>query len=75
MINNFSKKIAFSALKMIKYGKIIVTDYDQSKHIFGNDENLIVFVKINRSDFFKNCLLYTSPSPRDKSSSRMPSSA
>ena len=50
MINNFSKKIAFSALKMIKYGKIIVTDYDQSKHIFGNDENLIVFVKINRSD-------------------------
>ena len=56
MINSFSKKIAFSALKMIKYGKIIVTDYDQSKHIFGNDENLIVFVKINRSDFFKKII-------------------
>ena len=56
MINNFSKKIAFSALKMIKYGKIIVTDYDQSKYIFGNDENLIVFVKINRSDFFKKII-------------------
>ena len=56
MINNFSKKIAFSALKMIKYGKIIVTDYDHSKHIFGNDENLIVFVKINRSDFFKKII-------------------
>ncbi len=56
MINNFSKKIAFSALKMIKYGKIIVTDYDQSKHIFGNDENSIVFVKINRSDFFKKII-------------------
>ena len=56
MINNFSKKIAFSALKMIKYGKIIVIDYDQSKHIFGNDENLIVFVKINRSDFFKKII-------------------
>ena len=56
MINNVSKKIAFSALKMIKYGKIIVTDYDQSKHIFGNDENLIVFVKINRSDFFKKII-------------------
>ena len=56
MINNFSKKIAFSALRMIKYGKIIVTDYDQSKHIFGNDENLIVFVKINRSDFFKKII-------------------
>ncbi len=56
MINNFSKKIAFSALKMIKYGKIIVMDYDQSKHVFGNDENLIVFVKINRSDFFKKII-------------------
>ncbi len=56
MINTFSKKIAFSALKMIKYGKIIVTDYDQSKHIFGNDDNLIVFVKINRSDFFKKII-------------------
>ena len=56
MINNFSKKIVFSALKMIKYGKIIVTDYDQSKHIFGNNENLIVFVKINRSDFFKKII-------------------
>ena len=56
MINNFSKKIAFSALKLIKYGKIIVTDYDQSKHIFGDDENLIVFVKINRSDFFKKII-------------------
>ena len=41
---------------MIKYGKIIVTDYDQSKHVFGNDENLIVFVKINRSDFFKKII-------------------
>ena len=50
MINNFSKKMAFSALKMIKYGKIIVIDYDQSKHIFGNDDNLIVFVKLGLSN-------------------------
>ena len=27
------------------------------------------------ADIFKNCLLYTSPSPRDLSTSRMPSSA
>ena len=27
------------------------------------------------SDLFPNCLLYTSPSPRDKRQSRMPSSA
>ena len=56
MINNFSKKIAFSALKMIKYGKIIVTDYDESKHVFGSDESLVVFVKINKSDFFKKII-------------------
>ena len=28
-----------------------------------------------KGDKFKNCLLYTSPSPRDLSTSRMPSSA
>ena len=28
-----------------------------------------------RNDMFKDCLLYTSPSPRDKRQSRMPSSA
>ena len=52
MINNVSKKIAFSALKMIKYGKIIVTDYDDRKYVFGDDESLVVIVKINKSDFF-----------------------
>ena len=56
MINNFSKKIAFSALKMIRHGKIIVIDYDNSKYEFGNDESLVVFVKINRSDFFKKII-------------------
>jgi len=56
MINNLSKRIAFSALKMIKYGKIIVTDYDRNKYIFGSDESLVVFIKINKSDFFKKII-------------------
>ena len=30
---------------------------------------------ISKKGNFKNCLLYTSPSPRDKRQSRMPSSA
>ena len=30
---------------------------------------------VNSTDDFKDCLLYTSPSPRDLSTSRMPSSA
>ena len=33
------------------------------------------FVKSIWSDFINGCLLYTSPSPRDISGSRMPSSA
>ena len=33
------------------------------------------FIKTLESDMIKSCLLYTSPSPRDKRQSRMPSSA
>ena len=39
---------------------------------FLGDDLKIIFEKI---DFFVPCLLYTSPSPRDLSTSRMPSSA
>ena len=55
-LNSVSKKIAFSALKMIKYGKIIVTDYDDRKYVFGDDESLVVIVKINKSNFSKKIL-------------------
>ena len=40
---------------------------------FVND--MITAIRSNRIDEFKRCLLYTSPSPRDKRQSRMPSSA
>ena len=30
---------------------------------------------VNSAEYYKTCLLYTSPSPRDLSTSRMPSSA
>ena len=33
------------------------------------------FLERGRSDFRRACLLYTSPSPRDRTRSRMPSSA
>ena len=44
------------------------------------DNVLVVFhddstFRYNKVDKFINCLLYTSPSPRDLSTSRMPSSA
>ena len=34
-----------------------------------------IFIPRDEIDIFKDCLLYTSPSPRDPSISRMPSSA
>ena len=39
------------------------------KNIFSTPQDLLVF------DMARNCLLYTSPSPRDRTRSRMPSSA
>ena len=57
----------------------IATVYDQGAHVaswtpFGHDP--VLFVS-RRSGFQvgRSCLLYTSPSPRDKRQSRMPSSA
>ena len=38
-------------------------------------ENIDLNVKSFKSNIDNNCLLYTSPSPRDLSTSRMPSSA
>ena len=42
-----------------------------TKHL---TENIIPFWKALRDDTY-GCLLYTSPSPRDRQKSRMPSSA
>eukprot|EP00657_Telonema_sp_P-1_P003994 TRINITY_DN1924_c0_g1_i6.p1 TRINITY_DN1924_c0_g1~~TRINITY_DN1924_c0_g1_i6.p1 ORF type:complete len:170 (-),score=43.73 TRINITY_DN1924_c0_g1_i6:130-639(-) len=39
------------------------------------DENLTLPAALGVSDALKSCLLYTSPSPRDRTRSRMPSSA
>ena len=41
----------------------------------GIDFESKIIVKPNAPELFKNCLLYTSPSPRDATLSRMPSSA
>ena len=38
-------------------------------------ETLVSYEKKKRAGEFEDCLLYTSPSPRDRSLSRMPSSA
>ena len=51
-------------LKDYKYG--FTTDIENIKAPKGLNEDVIKFI---------SCLLYTSPSPRDRTRSRMPSSA
>ena len=46
---------------LFQLGKIVDTELDPGLHF--------------KIPFFNNCLLYTSPSPRDRQKSRMPSSA
>ena len=66
---------------------IPIPSYMDGKSIFGKEKNEYIFAARDRLDNFKGktravrnkeykfCLLYTSPSPRDKRQSRMPSSA
>ena len=66
-----------------KYG--FVTDIETEKISKGLNEDTIRLISEKKEEpeyllnfrlnAFKNCLLYTSPSPRDLSTSRMPSSA
>ena len=46
---------------------------DIFSQVYGKD--VIQQAEEKNNDLFKNCLLYTSPSPRDQRGSRMPSSA
>ena len=43
--------------------------------ILEEDDKFSVYIKKNKDVLPWNCLLYTSPSPRDPKTSRMPSSA
>ena len=47
--------------------------WDSREKILAEDEDFFVAKKFD--EYIKNCLLYTSPSPRDRTRSRMPSSA
>ena len=57
-----------STLRTSVYGKEV------SKYKVGEDE-FPIMVRLNEDARYNTCLLYTSPSPRDLSTSRMPSSA
>ena len=58
-------------VKHPKYGKII----KRSTKIHAHDESNSAKIGLSLLNCFHRCLLYTSPSPRDATLSRMPSSA
>ena len=79
------KKIGFIGLgnmglpmanNILKAG-IEVNAFDLSEKALNQAENLGMSIKQNSESVLEDidCLLYTSPSPRDRQKSRMPSSA
>ena len=57
-----------SVFRLVEGGKVVM-------HLVVHVDDIFAVGKKERCDQFGNCLLYTSPSPRDKRQSRMPSSA
>ena len=57
---------------LIKNGRIVTAVDDYNADIFIEDEKI---TQIGKNLEMGACLLYTSPSPRDRQKSRMPSSA
>ena len=51
------------------------TEYSKALVAVGEEDPNIVVLGADTTDSLKTCLLYTSPSPRDRTRSRMPSSA
>ena len=56
----------------LQEGDVIVIS---TKYISNSQGRIVDLEKIKASEYGMNCLLYTSPSPRDGLLSRMPSSA
>ena len=65
-----AKEAVKDSLAKIKDDKLNIFINHFENEALGNAEHID-----NNFEDFKDCLLYTSPSPRDRLSSRMPSSA
>ena len=63
------RKLYQSCHILHKQGKYYIVHFKELFALDGKDTNL------SENDIARSCLLYTSPSPRDLSTSRMPSSA
>ena len=67
-------------LGLIKSKKVVIVGYGSQGHAHAanlkdSGVNEVTVALRNNSASVSNCLLYTSPSPRDRTRSRMPSSA
>ena len=84
MTNFFDEITSFFTILSEDREKLLsapVLDIQENKNIFRSDQSAsgLIFSTKEKADAFakqyQDCLLYTSPSPRDLSTSRMPSSA
>ena len=67
----YQKRIQYYSF--VENKEMIESDWDAT---FGDRKSEIVFIGQDMDEAaIRNCLLYTSPSPRDQRGSRMPSSA
>ena len=67
-------KVELIVAGKVFYESVHARDYQDAREVaLARNPNATV-VSVN-ADFFTDCLLYTSPSPRDLYRSRMPSSA
>ena len=73
----FSTHLRLNTSTLFKPKKILIIEgiLILSDRTLRDQINFSVFLDCSRDTRFKSCLLYTSPSPRDLSTSRMPSSA
>ena len=82
-LNTLEKEdIQLALLNLNARNNIYKTDTKSAEKYLSEVNNLVgldnvknVFNKVLASVMVNNCLLYTSPSPRDRTRSRMPSSA
>ena len=74
----FKDILAYGDNKVIEIGSPTIQGAKVEANLIKNSKNrtVLIFKKRRRQNSRrKNCLLYTSPSPRDYAASRMPSSA
>ena len=71
------KELVHSSEETRSFYESILVSESAIKDFFGGDKSKELSNKIDAfvEEQFNNCLLYTSPSPRDRTRSRMPSSA